>query len=77
MTTRRTKAQSLRRTISELLEHVHAVEYSMEVFQRKADASELQRAADHYNEMLGYVDRLGEMIADARAKQRAVPETAA
>jgi hypothetical protein len=76
MTTRRTNAQSLRRTISELLEHAHAVESSMELFQRKGDALELQRAAEHFNEMLGYVDRLGEMIADARAKQRAVPETA-
>jgi hypothetical protein len=77
MTKRRTDAQTLRRTISELLESAHAVEDSMDVFQRRADASELERAAVHFDEMLGYVDRLGEIIAEARAKQRDLTEAAA
>jgi len=76
MTRRRTKAQNLRSTISELLEQLHALEHSMQLFEKKGDPSELERAAQHFNEMLGYVDRLGEMIADARAKHRGVPETA-
>ena len=76
MTRRRTKAQNLRSTISELLEQLHALEHSMQLFEKKGDPSELERAAQHFNEMLGYVDRLGEMIADARAKHRGIPETA-
>jgi polyhydroxyalkanoate synthesis regulator phasin len=76
MTRRRTKAQNLRSTISELLEQLHALEHSMQLYEKKSDPSELERAAQHFNEMLGYVDRLGEMIADLRAKQRATPETA-
>lgn len=48
----------------------------MQLYEKKSDPSELERAAQHFNEMLGYVDRLGEMIADLRAKQRATPETA-
>jgi len=76
MTRRRTKAQNLRSTISELLEQLHALEHSMQLFEKKGDPSELERAAQHFNEMLRYVDRLGEMIADARAKHRGIPETA-
>jgi len=48
----------------------------MQLFEKKGDPSELERAAQHFSEMLGYVDRLGEMIADARAKHRGIPETA-
>jgi hypothetical protein len=76
MTRRRTKAQNLRSTISELLEQLHALEHSMQLFEKKGDPSELERAAQHFNEMLGYVDRLGEMIADARAEHRGIPENA-
>jgi len=47
----------------------------MQLFEKKGDPSELERAAQHFSEML-VVDHLGEMIADARAKHRAVPETA-
>ena len=42
----------------------------MEIFNRKADGAELERAAEHFNDMLGHVDQLGEMIAEARAKNR-------
>ena len=67
---RRTEADELRRTISELLDHVFAVEHSMEIFQKKDDAVELERAAQHFDEMLSHVDRLGELIAKARVKRR-------
>jgi hypothetical protein len=70
MPMRRTDADKMRRTISELLDQLYAVEHSMEIFNRKADSAELQRAAQHFNDMLGHVDQLGEMIAEARAKNR-------
>ena len=79
-TLRRTDAVRLRQTISDLLDQVYAIERSMDDFHRKGDRGELERAAENFNEMLGHVDRLGDMIADARAKQRAsaalVSETA-
>ena len=43
----------------------------MEIFHRKGDRGELERAVDNFNDMLGHVDRLGEMITEARAMQRA------
>jgi hypothetical protein len=70
MTTRRTDADKLRRTISQLLEQAHSVEDLMEVFHRKTTVAALDRAAEHFNEMLGHVDELGELISEARAKQR-------
>jgi hypothetical protein len=74
-TPRRTDAAKLRQTISQLLDHLYAVEHSMDVFHRKGDQAELERAAESFNEMLGYVDTLGDMLADVRSKQR-VPESA-
>jgi len=45
----------------------------MDLFERKGHPSELlESAAENFNEMLGYDDRLGEMIADACAKQRSI-----
>ena len=76
MMRRRTKAQNFRSTISELFGAAARLEHSMQLFEKKGDPSELERAAQHFSEMLGYVDRLGEMIADARAKHRGIPETA-
>jgi len=70
MSIRRTEADKMRQTISELLDQLYAVEHSMEIFNRKADGAELERAAEHFNDMLGHVDELGEMIAEARAKTR-------
>lgn len=75
MMRRRTKAQNFRSTISELFGAAARLEHSMQLFEKKGDPSELERAAQHFSEML-VVDHLGEMIADARAKHRAVPETA-
>ncbi len=46
----------------------------MDVFQRKGDRTELERAAENFSEMLGHVDTLGNMIAEARGKQRARPQ---
>jgi hypothetical protein len=77
MTTRRTEADKLRRTISHLLEQAHAVEDSMEIFHRKSHVSALDRAADHFNEMLGHVDELDKLISEARASQRATDDVAA
>ncbi len=70
-TPRRTEAFRLRHTISQLLDQVFAIEHSMEIFHRKGDRGELERAVDNFNDMLGHVDRLGEMITEARAMQRA------
>src|SRR5262249_27026159 len=73
-TPRRTEALKLRQTISQLLDQIFAIEQSMEIFHRKDDPGELERAVESFNEMLGSVDRLGELIADARAKQHANPD---
>jgi hypothetical protein len=74
-TLRRTDAVKFRQTISLVLDQISAIEHSIETFHDKGHRPELERAAAHFNDMLGYVDRLGEMIADARAKQL-VPEKA-
>jgi hypothetical protein len=68
---RRTDAAKLRQTISQLLDQLYAVEHCMELFHRKGDPAELGRAAENFNEMLGQVDALGDMIAEARGKQPA------
>jgi hypothetical protein len=79
-TPRRTEALKLRQTISLLLDQIFAIEQLMEIFHRKDDPGELERAVENFNEMLGSVDRLGELIADARAKHAtpdALPDRAA
>jgi hypothetical protein len=75
-TPRRTEALKLRQTIPELLDQIFAIEQSMEIFHRKDDPGELERAVENFNEMHGSVDRLGELIADAGAKQHATPDAA-
>ena len=70
-TPRRTDAAKLRQTISQLLDQLYAVEHAMDVFHRKGDRAELERAAENFSEMLGHVDALGDMIAEARDNQRA------
>ena len=70
----------LRQTISQLLDHLYAIEHSMDVFRRKGDRGDLERALENFNDMLGHVDRLGEIITEARSKQPAaerVPEKVA
>ena len=75
-TTRRTNAVKVRQTISLLLDQISAIQHSIETFHHKGQRRELERAAAHFNDMLAYVDRLGAMIAEARAKQHLVPEKA-
>jgi hypothetical protein len=67
-TPRRTDAAKLRQTISQLLDQLYAVEHSMDMFHRKGDRAELERAAESFNEMLGHVDAVGDMLAEARGK---------
>ena len=43
----------------------------MDIFHRKDDRAELERAAENFNDMLDHVDRLGDTIAEARGKQPA------
>ena len=43
----------------------------MDIFHRKDDRAELERAAENFNNMLDYVDRLDDTIAEARGKQPA------
>jgi hypothetical protein len=71
---RRTEAAKLRQTISQLLDHLYAVEHSMGIFLRKGDRGELSRATESFNEMLGHVDNLGDIIADARGERRRTTE---
>jgi hypothetical protein len=70
-TPRRTDALQLRQTISQLLDEIFAIEHAMDLFRRKGHRSELERAAEGFNAMLGHVDRLGEIIADTRGKRNA------
>src|SRR5262245_12915831 len=79
-TPRRTDAAKLRRTISQLLDLLYVVEHSMDLYQRKGDRAELERAAEGFNEMLGHVDALGDIIAEARSNPTAAapaPKTSA
>jgi hypothetical protein len=69
-TPRRTEAFRLRQTISQLLDQSFAIEQPMQLFHSEADPGALDRAAQNFSEMLGHVDRLGDMIADARGSQR-------
>jgi hypothetical protein len=71
---RRTEAAKLRQTISQLLDHLYAVEHSMGIFHRKGDRGELERASENFNEMLEHVDCLGEMIAGARGERLGTTE---
>ena len=45
----------------------------METFHRKGDRGELERATASFNDMLGHVDRLGDMLAQARGKLHSGP----
>jgi hypothetical protein len=71
---RRTGAAKLRQTISQLLDHLYAVEHSMGTFHRKGDRGELERASENFNEMLEHVDHLGDMIAGARGEGHGTTE---
>ena len=68
---RRTPTHKVRRTISEILERIDAIEYSVGVYQRKGNHAELERARENFLTLRRYVDRLGDKIATLDA-----PETA-
>jgi hypothetical protein len=53
-----------------MLEHVDAVERLMELFHRRGNFAELDRAASSYDAMLAHVDRLGELLRSARRDTR-------
>jgi hypothetical protein len=74
-TSRRTEALKLRQTISQLLDQLHVVEHSMELFRRRGNPRELERAAESYDAMLAHVDRLGELLVAARRHQETEIET--
>jgi hypothetical protein len=71
-TARRTDAYRLRQTISAMLEQADALEYAMELFHRRGNPAELDRAAASYDTMLAHVDQLGELLRTARHRQNAV-----
>ena len=71
---RRTDAARLRQTISQLLDQLYAVEHSMDMFHRKGDRAELEHAAENFSEMLGHVDAVGDIIGEARDKERIAPQ---
>jgi hypothetical protein len=64
-TTRRTDEHNLRQTISEILEEIYAIEYSMGLFYRKGNERELARAQEDFETMRAAVDRLGTIVAGA------------
>ena len=57
-TTRRTDEHNLRQAISEILEEIYAIEYSMGLFYRKGNERELARAQEDFETMRAAVDRL-------------------
>jgi hypothetical protein len=64
-TTRRTDEHNLRQAISEILEEIYAIEYSMGLFYRKGNERELARAQEDFETMRAAVDRLDAIVAGA------------
>ena len=62
-TTRRADEHNLRQAISEVLEQIYAIEYSMGLFYRKGNDRDVARASDDLHDMRVAVDRLGSIIA--------------
>ena len=60
---RRTPTHEVRRAISEILERIDAIEYSVGVYQHKGNHAELERARENFLTLRRYVDRLGDAIA--------------
>jgi len=76
MTSRRTQAHKVRRTISEILEKIDAIEYSVGLYKHKGNHAELARAREEFHALRRHVDQLGDIIAQldepATAHDRAV-----
>ena len=64
---RRTPAATLRRTISEIIEHIDAVEHAMAMFFSKGNHAELDRAREKYAVLHRHVDELRDLIDNAEA----------
>jgi hypothetical protein len=60
---RRTPTHEVRRAISEILERIDAIEYSVGVYQHKGNLAELERARGNFLTLRRHVDRLGDTIA--------------
>jgi hypothetical protein len=68
---RRTPTHVVRRTISEILERIDAIEYSVGVYQHKGNLAELERARENFLTLRRYVDRLGDTIATLDERETA------
>jgi hypothetical protein len=53
----------LRRTISEILEHIDAIEYAVGLYQHKGNHTEVERAREDFQKLRREIDRLGGVIA--------------
>jgi hypothetical protein len=62
-TPRRTPTHKVRRTISEILERIDAIEYSVGLYQHKGTHADLERARQNFLTLRRHVDRLGDTIA--------------
>ena len=73
---RRTPQARVRLELAEILERIYALEDAIELYGRKRDPNALLRAAQDYDAMLTHVDRLGELLRQAR-HARGEPELVA
>ena len=62
-TPRRTPSHKVRRTISEILERIDAIEYSVGLYEHKSNHADLGRARENFLTLRRHVDRLGDTIA--------------
>jgi hypothetical protein len=60
---RRTPTHEVRRTISEILERIDAIEYSVGLYQHKGNHVDLEHARENFLTLRRQVDRLGDTIA--------------
>jgi len=68
---RRTRSHKVRRTISEILEQIDAIEYSVGLYQHKGNHAELARARQEFQTLRRHVDRLGNTIAKLDEPEKA------
>ena len=68
---RRTQTHKVRRTISEILEKIDAIEYSEGLYQHKGNHAELARAREDFQTLRRHVDQLGDTIAKLDEPEKA------
>jgi hypothetical protein len=61
---RRTPGAKVCRNISEILEHIDAIEYAMGTFFHKGSVEDLFRARQNFDALREQVDHLGRIIGD-------------